>query len=152
MHITLCLYSFSLFLMQSKCHNLILRIEVSNECYTYPKKVTCSCVTSVLCWGWYEGSLFFLLLLPAWTPLLFIVRTLHVSANLKILFPKSWLSCVLIISCCLQSNFTHLHSPLHSDQMVWHSCLCFVHHGLLLHWKPQSRTSCQHQILCKDAE
>jgi hypothetical protein len=25
----------------------------------YLKKVTCFCVTSVLCWDWYEGSLFF---------------------------------------------------------------------------------------------
>ena len=68
-------------------------------------------------------EVYFLVLLPARTPLLFMVRQLHASTNLKILFPKSWLSCVLIISYCLQSNFTHLHSPVHSDQMVWHSCL-----------------------------
>jgi hypothetical protein len=77
----------------------------------------------VSCAGVDMREVYFLLLLRARTPLLFMVRQLHASANLKTLFPKSWLSCVLIILYCLQSNFTHLHSPVHSDQMVWHSCL-----------------------------
>jgi hypothetical protein len=108
--------------MQSKCHSLILRIEVSSDCYTYLKKVTCFCVTSVLCWGWYEGSLFFTAVTS--TSSSFI----HGEATSCQCQPQNPLSKLLIVLCidysyCLQSNFTHLHSPVHSDQMVWHSCL-----------------------------
>jgi len=151
MHLAFCLYSFfSLFLMQSKCHSLILRTEVSNDCYTYLKKVTCFCVTSVLCWGWYEGSLFFTAVTS--TNSSFI----HGEATSCQCQPQNPLSKILIDNFILSS--VKLHSSSQSSAFwpdgmtflfVW---MCFVQHGSLLHWKPQSRTSCQHQILCKVAE
>jgi len=126
---------------------------VSNDCYTYLKKVTGFCVTSVLCKGWYEGSLIFAAVTS--TNSSFI----HGEATSCQCQPNP-LSKILIVLCI--DNFilssVQLHSPSQASALwpdgltflfVW---MCFVQHGSLLHWKPQSRTSYQHQILCKDAE
>jgi len=121
MHLTLCLYSFSLFLMQNKCHSLILRIEVSNDCYTYPKKVTCLCVTSVLCWGWYEGSSFFTAVTSTNSTFT------HCEATSCQCQPQNPLSKILIALCI--DNFilssVKLHSPSQSSAL-WPDGVTFM--------------------------